>query len=260
MSKELIRINNFELLTEIIKTLSKMSDGVKFTVNDCGLIIYAKNDFSKCELSSNAIISDNEISFCIGNLGLFLKILNTLSSIYKEDVINSVSFYYDKPFIRVESKKFKTKISTVEEDNIRNFIGTKVHTQLTPQIEFTTNSSILRNINSHSFIASDSSSARIYITKESEMENNVIFATIGNEDNDLENSVTLELGLITSGIMDDRKIILNFDRLNILNMFPSDEINVQIAKERPVLISKVQKSGKNDTFFNLDVYVFMMVK
>lgn len=260
MSKENIKINNFELFSEIVKSLSKMSDGAKFTVNDCGLTVYAKNDFSKCELTSNSIVSDKELSFCVGNLGMLLKIMTTLSGIYKEDVTNSVKLYFDHPFIRFESKKFKTKIATVEEANIANFIGNKVHTELSPQIEFTTNSGIIRSINSHSFVTTDSNTARIYVSTDSEMENNVIFATIGNEGNDLENSVTLELGLITSGVMDDRKVILNFDRLNILNMLPSEEINVQLAKERPVLISKVQKSGKNDTFFNISIYVFLMVK
>lgn len=260
MSKELIKINNFELFSEIVKSLSKMADGAKFTVNDCGLTVYAKNDYSKCELTSNSIISDNELTFCIGNLSMFLKIMTTLSGIYKEDVTNSVKMYFDSPFIKFESKKFKTKISTVEEDNIVNFIGNKVHTELSPQIEFTTNSSIIRSINSHSFITTDSNAARIYVSTDPQMENNVIFATIGNEENDFENSVTLELGLITSGVLDDRKLILNFDRLNILNMLPSEEINVQLAKERPVLISKVQKTGKNDTFFNISIYVALMVR
>lgn len=260
MAKEPIKINNFELFSEIVKSLSKMSDGAKFTVNDCGLTIYAKNDFSKCELTSNSIVSDKELTFCIGDLGMLLKVMTTLQGIYREDATNSVKLYFDHPFIRFESRKFKTKIATAEEEKIVNFIGNKVHTELSPQIEFTTNSGTIRSINSHSFVVSDANTARIYVSTKPEMENNVIFATIGNEENDLENSATLELGLITSGVMDDRKVILNFDRLNILNMLPSDEINVQLAKERPVLISKVQKSGKNDTFFNISIYVFLMVK
>ena len=260
MAKETIKINDFELFSEIVKSLSKMSDGAKFTVNDCGLTVYAKNDFSKCELTSNSIVSDKELTFCIGNLGMLLKIMTTLSGIYKENVTNSVKLYFDHPFIRFESKKFKTKLATAEEANIANFIGNKVHTELSPQIEFTTCSGTIRSINSHSFVTTDPSTARVYVSTNPDMENNVIFATIGNEGNDLGNSVTLELGLITSGVMDDRKVILNFDRLNILNMLPSEEITVQLAKERPVLISKIQKSGKNDTFFNINIYVFLMVK
>ena len=92
------------------------------------------------------------------------------------------------------------------------------------------------------------------------MENNVIFAKVGNESNETENYAVMELGLITSGVLSDRKIIIDFDRLNMLNILPSDEINVQIANERPVMISKTMKSGKNNSFLNINIYVFMMVK
>ena len=66
--------------------------------------------------------------------------------------------------------------------------------------------------------------------------------------------------MINSGVMDSRKVILDFNRLNILNMIPSDEIKVSIAAEKPVLMSSVRKTGLNDTYFNNTVYVFMMVK
>lgn len=259
MTKTEIKINDFLLLYDIVKSLSKIADGVKMTVNDCGLTVFAKNDYSKCELTSNAILSENELSFCIGDIGMFLKILTTVKDIYNGDYSN-VKLSYDKPFIKISSGKFKTKIATVDENRILNFIGTKVHTELTSQLDFTTSSNIIKTINSHSFIFNDSSSARIYLTTEDGMENNVIFATIGNEGNDLANSVTLELGLINSGSLGGRKVILDFNRLNILNIVPSDEIKVTLASERPVLISKVSKTGKNNSFFNLGVYSFMMVK
>lgn len=260
MSKEQIKISDFSLFAEIIDSVSKMSDGVKFAINDCGLTIYAKNDYSKCEITSNSVFSDSTIEFCIGDLNMFGKILNTLSSIYGSEVDNSIKIYFERPFVKIESKKFKTKLITAEESNIRNFIGTKVKTELIPQMEFTTNSSYIRSINSYSFITTDKKATRIYIECDSEMENNVIFAKIGNENNDLENCATLELGLVTSGTLSDRKIIVDFNRLNILNMLPSDEINVQIDSRNPVLISKVMKNGKNDTFFNINLYIFMMVK
>lgn len=259
MTNNDIKINDFILFYDIVKSLTRIAEGVKMTVNDCGLTVFAKNDYSKCELTSNAVVSENEMCFCIGDIGMFLKILTTVKDIYDGDY-SCVQLSYDRPFIKISSGKFRTKIATVDENRILNFIGTKVHTELTSQLDFTTSSGIIRTINSHSFIFNDSSSARIYLTTEDGMENNVIFATIGNEGNDLANSVTLELGLINSGSLGGRKIILDFNRLNILNIVPSDEIKVTLAKERPVLISKVSRNGKNNTFFNLGVYSFMMVK
>jgi len=260
MAKENIKINDFSLFCEIVKSLSKMSDGAKFTVNDCGLTVYARNDYSKCELTSNSITSDKELSFCIGNLNMLLRIITTLSEIYGDNASDSVKMYFDTPFIKFESKKFKTKLGTVEEANIRNFITSKVQTELSSQLEFTTNTNIIRTINNHTFVTNDQNGARIYLTTEKDMENNVIYARIGNDNNDLENSATLELGLITSGVMCDYKAIIDIKRLLILNMLPSDDIKVQLAKERPILVSRVQKTGKNDTFFNINIYVFLMAK
>jgi hypothetical protein len=260
MSKEIIRVNDFSLFFEMINSLNKMVDGVKCVINGYGLTIYTKNDFSKCEITTNCVVSDNEISFCIRDLGILSKVLSTLNTLYGNDIENSIKIYYEQPFIKIESKKFKTKLNTIDEDSIRNFITEKVKTELTSQLEFTTNSSLIRSINNYSFITNDKNATRIYIESNSEMENNVIFAKVGNESNETENYAVMELGLITSGVLSDRKIIIDFDRLNMLNILPSDEIKVQIANERPVMISKTMKSGKNNSFLNINIYVFMMVK
>lgn len=260
MAKTLIKIADFLIVCDIIKSLNRMSDGVKFSINDCGLTVCAKNDFSKCELTSNALVSDVPIDFCVGDLSMLTKILTTIKDLYGSEGYAGVKLFYDKPFIRVESKKFKTKLATVDEDRIQNFIGTKVRHELAPQLELTTSSDKIRSINSHSFIFSDTSSARIYLVTEDDMQNNTVFAKIGNEGNDLANSVTLELGMLNYGSLGDRKVILDFGRLNILNMVPSDEIHVELAKGFPVLVSKVKKTGQNGTFFNVNIYSFMMVK
>lgn len=259
--KETIKINDFKLFYRIIKSLTMMSDGIKMCINENGLIILARNNYSKCEITSNSLTSINPVEICIMDIKSLLKLLTTLMGLYSEKELNSnVKLFFDKPFIKIESKKFKTKMITTDEEKIQNFIGTKVHSTIEPQLEFNTTTDIIKTINSHSFLVRDSNSARIYITTEKEMENNVIYATIGNDSNDLENSITLELGLITSGVIDDRRIILDFNRLNILNMINSDEIKVSIIKDKPVLMSSSKIIGENGSFLNIDLYTFMMVE
>lgn len=270
MSAHKIDISDFPLFCEVVKSLGKMSDGVKFTVTDCGLVVYAKNDYSKCEMTSNCIsTSGGEFSFSIGNVGTLLKVMNTLNDLYRDDPAK-ISMSFDTPFLRFCSGKFKTKLATIDEDAIMNYIGTKVHTELTPLLEFTTSSQLIKNVNSHSFVFDDTGTARIYLTTEPDMQNNTMFATIGNESEDLSNSVTMELGLVnygslaekdpSSGLDVQRKLVLDFNRLNILNMVQSDEIKVTVAKERPVLISNVRKVGGYGSFFNLNIYSFLMVR
>lgn len=264
MAKENIKINDFELFYEIVKSLTRIADGVKFTIDQNGMVVYAKNDYSKCNLTSNSVESQTPIEFCIGELSMFLKILTTVKEMYKDNY-DSVKISYDQPFVKIESGKFKTRVASCDEQRISKFVATKIKTELSPMLEFTTSSNLIKAINSHSFIFQNSADARIYITTESEMQNNTIFATIGNEGNELANSITLELGLINTGTLkkDDGsqvKIILDFNRLNILNMVPSDEIKVMVAKERPVLVSSITRNGKNGTFFSVDICSFMMVR
>ena len=263
-----IEISDFVLFHEVVRSLGKMTSGVKFSVSDLGMTVYAKNDYSKCEMTSNCISSKEEMSFSIGDVNTLLRVMTSLKDLYGDDPAK-ISMVLDSPFLRFSSGKLKTKLSTIDDDAIRNSIGTKVHTELTPLLEFTTSSALIKNVNSHSFVFDDSGTARIYLTTEDDMQKNTMFATIGNEGNDLANSITLELGLVNSGSLlekdeygteSPRKIILDFNRLNILNMVQSDEIKVTIARERPVLISSVRKTGRNESFFNLNVYSFLMVR
>jgi hypothetical protein len=264
MAKENIVIKDFELLYEIVKSLTKVVDGVKLSFDENGLVVYAKNDYSKCNISSNAAYSEHPIDVCIGDIAMFLKILTTVKELYKDNY-DSVKMYYETPFLKIASGKFKTKIATLSEDVIARFVANKIKTELTPKLEFTTSTNLIKTINSHSFIFQNSGDARIYITTDSDMQNNTIFATIGNENNDLANSATLELGLINSGSLmnpdgNPQKIIIDFNRLNVLNMIPADEIKVMVANERPVLVSNITKNGKDGTYFSATICSLMMVR
>ena len=113
MAKETIDIKDFELFYEIVKSLTRMADGVKFMFDSNGLVVYAKNDYSKCNLKSNAASSKNPVEFCIAELATFLRILTTVKDMYKDDY-GLVKLSYEQPFVRIESGKFKTKVAACE--------------------------------------------------------------------------------------------------------------------------------------------------
>jgi hypothetical protein len=124
-----------------------------------------------------------------------------------------------------------------------NSISQKVKAQLTPVFEFTTSSKQIKYVNSHSFISTDPEAVRVYLSTEKDMENNVLYARIGNDANELNNSITLKLGLVNSGTLGDRKLIINFDRLNLFNVVESDDILVQLM-DKNVLVNTVSVSSK----------------
>ena len=86
MAKQIIKINDFELFLKAIKSLNKLTPSAKFTVNNEGLTIYGKNAFARGELTTNSISTEKQqIEFCILDLSLFIKILNTVYDIHRDD-------------------------------------------------------------------------------------------------------------------------------------------------------------------------------
>ena len=108
-------------------------------------------------------------------------------------------------------------------------------------------------MNGHSFIFQNSEDARVYLSVNPDMENNVVYATIGNDSNELNNSITLKFGLVNFGSLGDRRLILDFERLNILNIVQSEEIKVQLMQV-PILVYKIAKTGEAGNFSNITIY------
>ena len=257
MAKQKIKINDFELLLKSLKALSKLTESAKLTFNSEGLTIYGKNSFARGEFQTNAAVAEKDpVEFCVLDLQMFLKVLSTAHEVHESD-FSEIEMWFDFPFVKIESGKFKTKLSTCKEDVIVNSISQKIKTQLTPVFIFKTSTKQIKYINSHSYIVSDVDTARIYLTTDSTMENNVVYAKIGNEANELNNSMTLKLGLVTSGSLDDRKLILNFDRLNILNVVDSDEIEIQLM-DKNVLMNLVKIAGNGDFSTTFKIYTSLL--
>lgn len=205
---------------------------------------------------SNAITSDEEISIVIQRLDMFCKVLMSVKDIHQDDY-SDFKFIVDLPKVLFESKKFKTKFQTQNEelDSIKKWFSTKVSTQLAPTFEFTTTSDLIKRINSHSFIFDKLDDVRIYLETKDDMEKNSVFATIGNKETDLSNEITLKFGIVTAGkIPNGAKLILDLEHLNMFNALQSNEIKIFLPEKFPMLVSKTIVQGKNGTFFKMNVY------
>lgn len=263
MAKTQIEIKDFDLFCEAVKTTSKVIDSAKFVISEAGLEIYgARARTARCEITTNTVISQTPVSFSIENLATFIKILSTVKEVHGED-FSGLRFSVDMPFLRFESKKFKTKFSTCNEDIISKWVTTKISAQFTPVFEFTSSSDMIKRLNSQSFMFSSAKDTRIYLETKDDMENNAVFATIGNRETDLNNEVTLKFGLVLSGslvtrgddglVSNERRLILDFERLNLFNAIQSDSIKFQLMDVN-CLVSKTSIAGRNGSFFNFDLY------
>lgn len=256
--KNQILIKDFNLFIEVIKSAQKIVNSAKIILNENGLQIYGvHNKVARCELTTNSVYSNQNIDFCILDMSIFAKVLATIKDIHNNDY-EDFKFFLEKPFIKFESKKFKTKLITCNYDVISSVVSEKVKTQLTSILDFTTNSNYIKQICNHTFIFNDPQALRIYIGIKEDMEKNVIYATLGNNDTNLNNEITLKLGLITFGKCEkDRKIIIDLDRLNLFNVYQTDKLNISLM-DKNVLVSDLTITGKNDSYFNLKIYNSML--
>lgn len=263
MAKTQIQINDFDLFHEAVKTTSRVVESAKFTISEAGMEVYgARARTARCEITTNAVASSEPVSFSVENLQSFLKLLSTVKEVHGDD-FSGLKFFVDLPFVRFESKKFKTKFSTCNEALISAWITTKINAQFTPVFEFTSSSDMIKRLNGQAFMFSAAKDMRIYLETRDDMENNAVFATVGNRETDLNNEVTLKFGLVSSGslvtkdendvVTDERRLILDFERLNLFNALQSDSIKFQLMNVN-CLVSKTSLSGKNGSFFNFDLY------
>jgi hypothetical protein len=252
--KSKLLINDFNLFLDSMKATVKLIESAKFIINENGLVIYSsRSNVARCEISTNAIYSDTPIEFSILDLHMFVKVLQTIHEIHKND-FSELTLTFESPFIKATSKKFKTKINTCDENIIEKWISKKIQTTLNPVFEFTTSSDMIKQISNHSFIFSDQSAVRVYLNTHNDMENNSIFATLGNNTTNLNNEITMKFGLVTFGkIPEGRNIILDLERLSLFNCINTNEIKISLM-DLNVLVSKIKLTGKNDSYFSLNIY------
>lgn len=258
MSKETINISDINLFHDTLVSLSKLTISAKFSIDKTGLYIYGKNSISRCELQSTAIASENPIEFCLLDINNLIKLVKTVIEVHQPEELIDVDFFFDYPFLKIESKKLKTKITTCKEDIITNSVSTKITATLTPIFEFTTTVANIKQLNKHTFLFPDMDSTRIYLNTQPDMENNMLYATLGNESNELNNSITLNFGLVNFGSLTNR-VIINFERLALFNIANVDEIKIDLM-DKNVLVNKVKMDGKNDSRSTITVYISILAK
>jgi len=251
--KQQIVINDFNLFSEVLKSAVKVVDSAKIIVGPSGLEIYgAREKIARCEMVSNAVSSEESLEFSLENLAMFNKILATVKDVHEDDY-SELKFWFDSPFLRFESKKFKTKYGTCNETTIGKWVSKKVETALTPVFEFTTTSDFIKRVNSHSFMFPDSKTVRVYLETKDDMEVNSVFATLGNKETALNNEITTKFGLVTSGALGERTMIVDLERLNLFNAVQAPEIKIALMNVN-VLVSKTRVVGKSGSFFDLTIY------
>lgn len=257
MANEII-VSDFNLFVETMKAAAKLVDAAKLLFSPNGLEIYGARDIAaRCELATNAVRSDDTFDFCIDSIAMLNRILSTVKEVHDGDY-SELEMSYSRPNLLFKSKKMKTKVSTCNESTISKWVSKKVMAQMAPVFSFKTSSDLIKRMNGHSFMFTDSKSINVYLETKDDMEANAVFATMGNKNVDLGREMTLKFGLVTEGkIPDGRSLIIDVERMNLFNCIQSDDINVSLM-DKNVLLSKTSIHGKDGTYFNINVYCTLL--
>lgn len=253
-----IHINDFSLFFDSLKSLAKLVDSAKLIFSPTGLEIYGARDVTaRCEYSTNSVYSDDNFDICIDNIGMFNRVLSTIKDVHNDDY-SELEIKYAKPNLWFKSKKMKMKYSLCNESTILKWISKKIETPMSSVFDFKTSSDFIKRINSHGFLFSDSKAIKAYIETKQEMESNAVYMTLGNRQVDIGKEITLQFGLVTSGVLnDDRTLIIDLERMNLFNAIQSDDINISLM-DKNVLLSKTKVAGKNGSFFHLNIYCTLL--
>lgn len=251
-----IRVADFGLFCDFMKTAVKIVDSAKIQLSPAGAAIYgARKPFARCELTTNAVSTDEPVEFCVLNLALLVRVLQTVKEIHSGD-FSDLALSLEGEKLCFKSKKFKSKIQTQKESIVEKWVSTKVQTVLKPVFEFKTTKELIRRVKSHQFVFQDMAAIRVYLTVDSEMENGSVFATLGNKATRLDNEITLKFGLATFGQL-STPLVLDSDRLNLLDAVPAEEQTVKLM-DANVLVSEVSTTSKNGSFFTSKLYLSIL--
>lgn len=257
MSKKKIEIIDFDLFVEMMKTTAKIVDSAKLIISPNGVEIYgAHGNIGRCEFTSNAIRSVENIEFAIDKLAMFNKILLTIKDEHESDY-SGLNFTYEQPFMKFESKKIKLKYHSINEDKIIQWISKKVTTSMTSVFDFMTTPTHIKKILGHSYLFTDPKAMKVYLETKPDMEQNTIYGTIGNKQTEIGNEITLKFGLVTYGaIPEGRFITIDLERIQLLSAIQCNEIKISLM-DKNVLTTSSKQLGKNNSYFNIDLYLSM---
>lgn len=258
MAANIIEINDFSLFFETMKSAAKLVDSAKLLFSPRGLEIYGARDVAaRVELTTNAVFSTDSFDFCIDNIGMLNRVLATVKDVHGDD-FSELEITYSKPNLHFKSKKLKMKYSTCNESTISKWISKKIEAKMESLFEFKTTSDLIKRINGHSFLFTDSKSINIYLETKDDMEANTVFATLGNKGVDLGKEITLKFGLVTLGqIPEGKNLIIDLERMNLFNCIQSDDIKIGFM-DKGCLLSETNVEGKNNSFFNVKVYCTLL--
>lgn len=257
MANEII-VDDFNLFVETMKAAAKLVNAAKLLFSPNGLEIYGARDIAaRCELTTNAVHSNDIFDFCIDSISMLNRILSTVKDVHDNDY-SELEMSYSRPNLLFKSKKMKTKVSTCNESTISKWVSKKITTQMNSVFTFKTSSDLIKRMNGHSFMFTDAESINVYLETKDDMESNAVFATMGNKNIDLGREMTLKFGLVTEGkIPEGRNLVIDVERMNLFNCIQSDDIVVSLM-DKNVLLSKTSLHGKNGVYFNVNVYCTLL--
>jgi hypothetical protein len=240
-----LNINNFDMFVESMKALSSAVEGIKVIVGKEQAKVLSKNPVSRLKMTTNAISSEEEVSFCIGDLISFVKVLQIAQSKLEDN--DKISLELGDGFIKVSSKPFKSKFSLVKEEVILNYVDKEFNSVIEEKCKISTSAENIKELRRSSFIFSDQNVARVYLFADEDNKSK-LKAELNNRSNPYSNAITVDFGKIQSGSL-EKDVVLNFNRLDMFTLFDQIDDIEMIVPDIQALTSTQKITSKDGEVF-----------
>lgn len=247
-----IQINDLNLTINVCSAIGKIVDGALFNISPSSLTCFCKTSYARIKIESNAIISDEEASFCIND---FSKFINYLKLIKTYDEVNAAEMNFNRQSIKYDGNCTSFKFNTCRKEIVEKFIDVELKTEINPICSFSSDSATIKSLIANKSLISDDSTDIIYRIYQDKVKTKMIFADLTDLNNPLSNSIKLTFGLLINGNL-QHPFYLNTERLNLATILNSEKIEFHKPDKN---ILKINLSEENKNFAtNIEIYTSLL--
>jgi len=222
MSK--IIVKNVKYLDRFLKSITQFVPSCKFDIDSDKCVVRSQNLSARAFFTSNVIVAESEISFCLSELGKLYQSIKTLSDFKESD--KECVITYDGTFLRMKDV-VSFKLTTVKEDVVRDNITADLKTQLTPVFGFKLRNAVMNKMKTMQFMSQDTT-PKVYIYKDKIGSVDTIVGEIDNKIQQLTDSIAIPLSTTFFGDW-ETSVITDLESFGLWNPVSADDINVSFV-------------------------------
>lgn len=238
-----ITITNLSVFNAFLTSILKIVQAAEFNIDSKECVVRSINESNSIRsfLSTNSIISNEPITFCLNEVSKLLKCVSTLEELNKSDIYE---LKFDGTFILFE-KDVKFKLKTIKREIIEKQLSLPLNSTLENIYGFSLKNELYRKLLSLTSISS-SDKAKIYLANI----NGKIMAEIDDKTLKITDSIGIPISSEISGTWSD-VICVSLDCFKLFNLTNANLINIYMTDKK--VLRTTSSIEVNQSYLNSEI-------